>query len=101
MRSQDQEDAEQAEQAQREIDSLVADTVGAQIPRSSGAPPIRPSVVGIRPRLTLLVAGVLAVVAIVAVVLLTWHANSARDAEDRLDDIVVNLNGLQGLPWRL
>ncbi len=83
------------------IESLFAGTVGAQIPRSTASPAGRPSALGIRPRLTLIVAGVLAVVAIAAVVALTWHANAARDSEDRMDDIIVNLNGLQDVPWRL
>ncbi len=86
---------------EQDVESLVAGTVGAQIPRSSASTTEAGPALGIRPRLTISVAAVLAFVAIGAVVALTWHASGARENDERLDDVVVGVNELQGTPWRL
>jgi hypothetical protein len=96
MRRQDEEQADRKTE-----EALVADTVGAQIPRSSASATDASPALGIRPRLTLTVAAILAFVAIGAVWALTWHASGARENDERLDDVIVNVNELQGTPWRL
>jgi signal transduction histidine kinase/ActR/RegA family two-component response regulator len=96
MRRQDEEQADRKTE-----EALVADTVGAQIPRSSASATDASPALGIRPRLTLTVAAILAFVAIGAVCALTWHASGARENDERLDDVIVNVNELQGTPWRL
>ena len=82
-------------------DQSFSDTAGASIPRSPATAAQDGPALGMRPRVTIVVAAIIALAAITAVVALTWNARAARDNEDRLDSVVLNLNALQDLPWRL
>ncbi len=82
-------------------DQSFSDTAGASIPRSPATAAQGGPALGMRPRVTIAVAAIIALAAITAVVALTWNASAARDNEDRLDSVVLNLNALQDLPWRL
>jgi signal transduction histidine kinase len=43
----------------------------------------------------------LSIVAVIAIAGLLRHANAGRDADDRLDEVAISFNQLQGLPWKL
>jgi signal transduction histidine kinase len=56
--------------------------------------------VAVRPVLALGAAALFAAIAIAVIVGLTLHAKSTREHDDTIDELVSQINDLQGVPWR-
>ncbi len=70
----------------------------SQSPMGVAEPRRRPPV---KVAVPLLCATCVAIAGLAAIVLLIWHANDARDAQHELDNITVQFDELQGVPWQL
>lgn len=81
-------------------EAMAADTVGAPLPQTPPTWRAGAAAVGMRPRLGIGVAAVLAIAALGAVLALSWHADTTRDNEGRLQSIIAKLGAVEETPWR-